>query len=193
MWIFVCYWFEKAREQLEKGVTKRAGLIATNSIRGGRNRRVLERIKETGDITLAWPDRPWIQDGAAVRVSIVGFDKDNGEVKKLAKYASENEAQKQIKIRTVENINPDLTSGPDLALAKRLSENAGKSFEGAKPAGPFDVTKELAHSWLGLPNPSGVSNEDVLKPYVSGEDILGKSNNRWTVDFNRMPLEVAQK
>ena len=41
----VCYWFEKARAQIETGQTQRAGLLATNSIRGGANRAVLERIK----------------------------------------------------------------------------------------------------------------------------------------------------
>jgi len=46
----VCYWFEKARAMIEAGEAKRAGLLATNSIRGGVNRKVLERIKETGDI-----------------------------------------------------------------------------------------------------------------------------------------------
>jgi hypothetical protein len=71
---FVCYWFEQARANIEHNKSKRAGLIATNSIRGGANRKVLERIKDTGDIFMAWPDREWIQDGANVRVSIVGFD-----------------------------------------------------------------------------------------------------------------------
>ena len=47
---FVCYWFEKARAQIAAGKAKRVGLLATNSIRGGANRKVLERIKETGDI-----------------------------------------------------------------------------------------------------------------------------------------------
>ena len=40
----VTYWFEKARAQVESGQTKRVGLVATNSIRGGANRRVLDRI-----------------------------------------------------------------------------------------------------------------------------------------------------
>jgi type II restriction/modification system DNA methylase subunit YeeA len=31
----VCYWFEKARAMIERGQVKRAGLLATNSIRGG--------------------------------------------------------------------------------------------------------------------------------------------------------------
>ncbi|MCH7679539.1 bL21 family ribosomal protein [candidate division KSB1 bacterium] len=34
----------------------------------------IERIKETGDIFYAQADRKWIQDGVAVRVSMVGFD-----------------------------------------------------------------------------------------------------------------------
>lgn len=71
----VCYWFERARAQIESGRARRAGLLATNSIRGGANRRVLERIKETGHIFLAWSDREWTLEGAAVRVSIVGFEK----------------------------------------------------------------------------------------------------------------------
>jgi len=71
----VCYWFEKARAMVETGKVRRAGLLATNSIRGGVNRRVLERIKEPGDIFWAQSNRDWVLDGAAVRVSMVGFDK----------------------------------------------------------------------------------------------------------------------
>ncbi len=48
-----CYWFEKARGQVEAGKCKRAGLLATQGIRGGANREVLKRIKETGDIFFA--------------------------------------------------------------------------------------------------------------------------------------------
>ena len=41
---FVCYWFEKARAMIEEGKVKRAGLLTTQGIRGGANRKVLERI-----------------------------------------------------------------------------------------------------------------------------------------------------
>src|SRR4051812_30108811 len=41
----VCYWFERARALIETGRVKRTGLLATQGIRGGANRRVLERIK----------------------------------------------------------------------------------------------------------------------------------------------------
>ena len=40
----VLYWFEKARAALELGKTSRVGFVATNSIRGGANRRMLDRI-----------------------------------------------------------------------------------------------------------------------------------------------------
>ena len=70
----VCYFLEKSRDQIAARKGNRAGLLTTNSIRGGANRRVLDRIKETGDIFLAWSDEPWVLDGAEVRISIVGFD-----------------------------------------------------------------------------------------------------------------------
>ncbi len=53
---------------------QRAGLLATQGIRGGANRTVLERIKTIGDIFWAQSDRDWILDGATVHVSMVGFD-----------------------------------------------------------------------------------------------------------------------
>jgi len=46
-----CYWFEKARDLIDHGDCSRAGLLATQAIRGGANREVLKRIKETGMCT----------------------------------------------------------------------------------------------------------------------------------------------
>src|SRR3546814_2822500 len=53
----VCYWFENAREKIERGGTCRAGLIATNSIRKNTNLPVLERITQTTSIFEAWSER----------------------------------------------------------------------------------------------------------------------------------------
>ena len=78
----VCYWHEEARRQITMSATKRAGLLATNSIRGRWNRRTLERIKESGNIFMAWSDEPWTVEGAAVRVSIVGQD-DGSETERV--------------------------------------------------------------------------------------------------------------
>jgi hypothetical protein len=54
----VTYWFERARALIAAGRAQRAGLLATNSIRGGASRRVLDHVKRTGDIFLAWSDHP---------------------------------------------------------------------------------------------------------------------------------------
>ena len=69
----VCYWFTKAWEALQAGRAKHVGLVATNSIRGGANRKVLEPIAERNAIFEAWSDEPWTIEGAAVRVSLVCF------------------------------------------------------------------------------------------------------------------------
>jgi len=53
----VCYWFEQARAMIADGKARRAGLLATQAIRGGVNRRVLEQIKTSGDIFWAWSER----------------------------------------------------------------------------------------------------------------------------------------
>ena len=60
----VTYWFEKGRAQIKQRLTKRVGLVATNSIRGGANRRVLDRITEDSRIFEAWSDEPWVVEGA---------------------------------------------------------------------------------------------------------------------------------
>ena len=46
----VCYWFAKAWAAIVAGRASRVGLVSTNSIRGGANRRVLEPIANAGAI-----------------------------------------------------------------------------------------------------------------------------------------------
>src|SRR5204863_2741142 len=70
----VAYWHEKARQEIQKHRAKRAGLLATQGIRGGANQQVLKRIKESGQIFAAWSDEPWVVEGAMVHVSIVAQD-----------------------------------------------------------------------------------------------------------------------
>jgi hypothetical protein len=129
---FVAYWFERAREMIAMRRARRAGLLATNGIRYGANRRILERIKATGDSYFAESDRPWILNGAAVRISMVGFD-DGTEPLRILDGES------------VQQINADLSSVVDVASAAVLSENANLSFLGMMKAGPFDIDAERAY------------------------------------------------
>ena len=179
---YCCYWFEKARQMVEDGLAKRVGLLATQGIRGGANRRVLERIKGTGDIFAAYSDRPWMLDGAAVRVSIVCFDD-----------GTENE--KELDGENVTTINANLTAGVDLTKARRLPENADLSFIGDMKKGKFEIDAETAAEMLNaVGNPNGRPNSDVVKPWVNALDITRRPRDMWIVDFdiNTSEYEAAQ-
>ncbi len=177
----VCYWYEVAREQIETGKAKRAGLLATNSIRGGLNRHVLNRIKQIGDIFMAWSDRPWVLDGAAVRVSMVGFDKAV-------------QSEKILDGLPVTTINSDLTTTVDITVARALLENNGYCLLGDQKGGPFDITGDAAREMLKAENPSGFPNSDVLFPRPNGIDITRRPRDMWIIDFGVNPtLEEAKR
>ena len=103
----VCYWFERSRSIIADGKASRAGLLATQAIRAGRSRQALDRIKESSDIFMAWRDRPWILDGADVRVSMIGFDDGS-------------EQHRELDGETVSIVNADLTTSIDLTSANPL-------------------------------------------------------------------------
>lgn len=179
---FVTYWFEKARAQIEAGKTQRVGLVATNSIRGGASRKVLERIVATAPIFEAWSDEAWINNGAAVRVSLVCFGDGKGAV---------------LDGHSVSEIHTDLVAGDtgrviDLTQARKLSENAGTAYLGIQKTGPFDIPGELARSWLAQPNPHGKPNSLVAKPWSNGIDITRRNQDNWIIDFGTdMPEQEA--
>jgi hypothetical protein len=170
----VCYWFEKARGQIEAGALQRAGLVATNSIRQGANREVLTRVTATTRIFEAWADEPWVNDGAAVRVSLVAF----GHSEQSPRLAND----------VVRSIFSDLKAADefesfDLTSAVALSQNRATSFFGYSLAGAFTVAPDVAREWLGQPNPNGLSNARVLAPIWNGADLTRRPADRWVIDF----------
>ncbi len=175
----VAYWFERAWKQIENKKANRAGLLATQAIRSSINRNVVVKIVKDGSIFLAWSDRPWILDGASVRVSMIGFDDGTENIKSLDG-------------NSVSNINSDLTTNIDLTISKPLDENKNLGFQGSMIGGSFQIPKPMAEKWLTLSNPNGKKNSDVLRPYVTGADVLRKVSNEWVIDFgDSMLLEEA--
>jgi len=178
----VCYWFEKARTQIVGGLTQRAGLVATQAIRGSLNRTVIDRIRETAKIFDAYSDEPWIVEGAAVRVSLICFSPESLPVRLNGKEASE--------------ISSDLTaSGTDLPSSAPLAENSHRIFMGITKVGPFEISSELARSWLQAPaNPNGRSNGEVIFPWRNGSDLTSRPGDSWIVDFgcDHSEVEAAQ-
>jgi hypothetical protein len=177
---FVCYWFEKARAMIADGKAQRVGLLATNSIRGGANRETLKRIKEAGDIFMAWSDEPWTLDGAAVRISLIGFD-------------GGAETARVLDGKPVAATNADLTASVDLTRARRLNENLRIAFMGDTKGGAFDIPADVAQRILAAPiNSNGRSNVDVIRPWVNGLDITRRPRGMFIIDFAvRMSMEHA--
>ena len=177
----VCYWFAKAWAGVREAEHDRVGLVATNSIRGGANRRVIDAIVEEGIIFDAWDDEPWVVDGAAVRVALIAF----------ARKAPSPLAH--LDGVPVTRVHADLTADAfDLTQAKRLGENEGIAYMGDTKGGAFDIAGELAREWLRLPaNPNGRPNSDVLKPWRNGMDITRRTRDMWIVDFGWKMSEAA--
>jgi type II restriction/modification system DNA methylase subunit YeeA len=178
----VCYWFDKARAQMAAGQLQRAGLVTTNSIRGGANRKVLDAICAQTRIFEAWSDEPWVNEGAAVRVSLVAF----GEAAQTA----------QLDGAEAPTIHADLTAGTDTSSALDLSRakptnTSGTSFIGTQKGGAFDIPGDLAREWLTQPNPHGRSNAEVLAPWINGLDITRRPNGLWIIDYNDLPSAEA--
>jgi type II restriction/modification system DNA methylase subunit YeeA len=159
----------------------RAGLLATHGIRGGANRKVLERIKQTSDIFMAWSDQDWVQDGVAVHVSMVGFGDDDG-------------VSRILDGRIVQNINADLTAMSDLTTVLPLVENQRRGFRGNQKGGPFDIPGDVARAMLAEKNTDGRNNRDVIRPWFNGLDVTRRPRDMWIIDFGtHMPIEDAQK
>ncbi len=168
------YWHELARRQIARGATQRAGLLATQNIRGSFSRPVLERIAESGSIFFAYSDEEWINDGAAVRISIVG--QDDG-----------SESKQSLDETVVSHINPDLTTGsPYVASAVELDENAAIAFQGDIRNGPFDLTRDQGEQMLAQPlNVNGRPNANVVLPFVNAHDLAQRPRGAYIIDFGQ--------
>jgi hypothetical protein len=161
-----------------EGRVKRVGLLATQGIRHGASRGVLERVKETGDIFVAWSDEEWVVEGAAVHVSVVGFDDGS-------------EQERMLDGNPVTAINANLTAGFDFTKLRRLPDNNRIAFEGAKKGGPFEIAADVATAMLAASNPDGRDNADVIRPWVSGKDITGRPRDLYIIDFAELPEDEA--
>ena len=169
----VCYWFSKAEWLIVAGRNARAGFVATNSVRGGKNRTVLDRIVGSSTLYEAWSDEPWVVEGAAVRVSIVCFA---GQEAGLTPHLNGTPTG---------SIHADLTAGSmDLTRAVQQAENKSIAFAGSKKYGAFDIPGDLARTWLCLPaNPKCKPNSDVLRPWINGMDVVRRPAGKWIIGF----------
>lgn len=184
---FVCYWFDKSNDAIKIGQTQRVGLVSTNSIRGGANREVLDRILEHSRIFEAWSDEPWVNEGASVRVSLICF--------------GDSTQESMLDGLTVGAITSSLVElvHHDIAKAAKLAQNVGCGFQGVTPSASlqrkrreelglpeatFNLAGDVARSILREPsNPRGEPMADVVRPYWIADDITARPLDRFIVNF----------
>jgi type II restriction/modification system DNA methylase subunit YeeA len=156
---FVVYWVVKAWEATRAGRAERAGLVTTNSIRGGANRRAVAPIADAGALMEAWADEPWVLEGAAVRVSMLGLGRGFQE--------------RGLNGAPTVRINGDLTGAvSDLTKAARLDENADVAFMGDTKGGAFDIVRG---EWFrALCCCASKPELDAHRPFDAGEVMLRK-------------------
>jgi type II restriction/modification system DNA methylase subunit YeeA len=179
---FCCYWFEKARALIANAKCKHAGLLATQNIRGGASRHVLDEVKKSGDIFFAISDREWILDGAMVHISMVGFD-DGTEIHRV------------LDGKEVSEIHANLSASvSDVTKAVRLDANSCVGFIGSCKGGAFDIEQgEAATLLMTDVNPHGLPNSDLIRPVVNSDDLTTKRVQRWIIDTSDLTLESASR
>jgi hypothetical protein len=179
----VCYWFEKARGQIEAGALQRAGLVSSNMLPAGTlNQTVLARTTSTAAIYDAWRDLPWVNNGAAVRVALTAVS--CFEERRHLNGAPVGAIGPDLQVRSAALSNDSSPPGP-------LSENRSAALQGITKGGSFDIPGSIARAWLALPNPNGRSNADVLKPWWNGEALTKRDSDKWIIDFFGKTAEEA--
>lgn len=175
----VCYWFDRARELAKRKMAMRVGLLATQGIRGGTSRQVLDSVVAQLDIFDAWADRPWVLDGAAVHVSIVCFTKQNSEDKRFLNGI------------IVPVIGARLDAGVSTVTAEDLSENTKLSFQGPVKVGDFDLILDRAREMLLSPNPHGKQNSDVVIRWIRGMELNKRIEPAFIINFGEKEIAEA--
>ena len=148
----VAYWFAAAGAAIAAGRTARAGLVATNSIRGGTNRTVLRPLVEHGRIFEAWSDEPWTVGGRR-RARVDALLRRKGRAGGAGRGGG-----------GAHRIGPDWRrGGPDGGGA--VEREPGGCVPGTVKVGAFDVDGLTARAWLVRPtNPNGRTNSEVVQP-----------------------------
>jgi len=140
---------------------------------------------------------PWVIEGAAVAVSIVCFAPDADRCATSATLDGRA-------VRAIRSDLRDIDLPFDLRNLRRLEENRHIAFQGVKLAGRradddealhedeqgFVIDRATAERFLRSGgNPNRRPNCDVIRPYWSGDEALGRPRDRFVIDFGPAATE----
>ncbi len=195
---FVMYWWQHAAAQVLAGTAQRFGFITTNSIRQTFNRRVLQKVLDSGlELSFAIPDHPWVDstDGAAVRIAMtVAQPSSQTAIARLLRVERETGSKSgESAVLLAEEggvIHADLSIGANVGMAVALQANGGISSPGVKLHGAgFIVTKDEATA-LGLGTVVGLDSH--IRAYRNGRDLTDRPRDVMVIDLFGLSAHQAR-
>jgi hypothetical protein len=193
---FVMYWWDRSAEICAaRNSVRRVGLVTTNSITQEFSRRVIKRRlehKNSVSIIFAIPDHPWIKsnpDNAAVRIAMTVFERGvrAGDLARVVSEKGVDTDDPSIEFIYEKGvIYSDLGVGVDVTHVTPLKSTAGLTTTGVFYLGDgFILDKSEVRNYLE----SDPASAAIIRKYVSGRDINGKSRSVSIVDADQL-LEV---
>jgi hypothetical protein len=200
---YVMYWWHKSASLVRAKKLIKFGLITTNTLTQMRLRSLIDFHlvqKKAIDIFFAIPDHPWVDGGAAVRISMTACklesNQQKSEIARLGEVITESEGdtpeeiadQVYINWKHASKIYSDLRIGTDFNKAIPLKSNTDICFDGMKPYGKgFTVERK------NLDRFTEFEIKEVLKPYRNGRDINQRSRDVFIIDCYGLSENNLQK
>ena len=163
---FGAYWFEKARDMIDRERTRAAGFVISTAIKQEWSRPVLDRVAQSGKIFFAISDRVWEGKEAAVHVSLIGFTGKN--------YGGDLILDGQI----VPVIYSNLSSHHNISELRQVKNDSCDCISGTGDAFENSIDEKTALEFI-----SNLSSNDLnpMRPFIGGRDLVQGSSNRWTM------------
>ena len=165
---YVMVFWARAAEHVASGSIQRAGLITTNSIRMIQNQGIVQRALSGGcRLLFAIPDHPWpsAASNAEVRISmtVLGSSATIGPSRLVLTRTHDKVArgkdlstvvnEKDLVIKILEMIPPDLSPLTDVSLVAELRSNGVLTSAGVKPySESLVITREQAEQFFADPS-----------------------------------------
>ncbi len=187
---YVMYWWFRSAGEVSQGIAERAGLITTNTITQVQNRAVVAAAAARGTrVVWAIPDHPWVDDsdGAAVRVAITVLS----EARDSAVRIDVDDEAVVTRERRVSRLNADLSVDADVGTASTipLRASSGMASPGFKlhGAGFLLAPEEAGNIVRSVP-----IYAPLIRPYLNGKDVTGRSRGVYVIDFGTLTEHEAR-
>lgn len=186
---FVMYWWDEAALRTRRRGSRRFGLVATNSLTQAFNRKTVEKhLSEEPSLSIVYatPDAPWVDNGAAVRVtmSVGEAGSVDGRLCEVADNGTPESIREMPEVRG--RIGPDLKVHQTTLKSRPLKSNWGLCAVGFQLNGAgFIVNVETARAWARA-NPKTTS---VVFPVANGNDLTGQTRNLRVIDLHGWSID----